>query len=158
MEVFLKFKTWINGPDFLSQPQSQWPGTIPMSAIQDDDQEVRNEVIANTIIVKSDECPTSKLLNYFSKWTSLKRAVAWILKFMEILQQRIEERKKPQIAPVTDKYVMPKGKLQSYNLNPAISGLSVEYLVQAEKAIVWFLQRQFFKEDITALVKGNVKN
>lgn len=90
VDFLLKFKIWINGPDFISQTQSQWPDTVTVSAIQYNDPEVRNEITVNTILVKPDECPTNKLLNYFSKWATLKTAVAWILKFMEILQQQVK--------------------------------------------------------------------
>lgn len=90
VDFLLKFKIWINGPYFISQTQSQWPDTVTVSAIQYNDPEVRNEITVNTILVKPDECPTNKLLNYFSKWATLKTAVAWILKFMEILQQQVK--------------------------------------------------------------------
>lgn len=64
-------------------------------------------------------------------------------------------KKQAKNPPITVKDVRPKDELQC--LNPVISGLSVENLIQAERAIVRFDQTQFFKDDITALAKGIVK-
>ena len=86
-DVFLQSKLWINGPCFLSKPQSQWPGAMQMDGFLDDDPEVKGEMSACAVVLKDSECPTSKFLNYFSKWTDLMRAVAWILKIKELLLQ-----------------------------------------------------------------------
>lgn len=42
---------------------------------------------------------TSKLLNYFSKWTELRRAMACILKFKKLLLQLREQLKNTFLGP-----------------------------------------------------------
>lgn len=58
-----------------------------------DDPEVKNTVTVNTVQVKDDSEPMSKLINYFSEWQKLKRAVSWILKLKGTMWQLKEERK-----------------------------------------------------------------
>lgn len=66
-EVFLRTSSWINGPCFLSKPQSHWPGTTEVDGVPDDDPEVKGEVTACAVVLGEKECPTDKLLAYFSK-------------------------------------------------------------------------------------------
>ncbi len=65
----------------LIKPPSQWPEAK---------KEVREKICYNGIGEK--ESPTIRLLNYFSDWSHLKRAVAWSHKFLEVLKWLSERR------------------------------------------------------------------
>ena len=147
VKAFLQCQTWLSGPQFL-RTLSQWQGTIENEkAIPDDDPEIKQEVSINATSVQSMEefCPTSRLLSYFSKWTDLKRAVAWILKIKETLQQQCDEKNKIN----SSLSVKPK-----VNKKETTRPLSVDDLEKAEQAIVNYVQNQHFSEEISLLTAG----
>ncbi len=100
-DVFLNSDAWITGPQFLSKPQSHWPGNenvLEMEGVPDDDPEVKDEIPVYAVVLDQKECSTSKLLNYFSQWTDLRRALAWILKLKALLLLQKEQRKNTALA------------------------------------------------------------
>lgn len=93
---FLSSGEWIKGPQFLFKCPSHWPGKVDvqdMEEVPGDDLEVKSEIPVYAIVMEQKECPTNKLLNDFSQWTDLRRAVAWILKLKEMLLLQREQRK-----------------------------------------------------------------
>ena len=64
-DVFLQSKLWINGPCFLSKPQSKWPGAIQRDGVLEDDPEVNGEISDYAVVLKDSEWPKSKLLSIF---------------------------------------------------------------------------------------------
>lgn len=158
--ALLQSKRWISGPDFLTQSESEWPSPVEdVGRVPDDDPEVRNNMAVYSTVVEGEKRPTSKLIEHFSKWNSLRRAVAWILKFKKMLQCLCQERKVAQKALcaqvdhnktqnlLEDHMKQFKDKLTSQNL-------SVDDMAQAEEAIVCFVQEQSFYEEMSALKKG----
>lgn len=141
---FLLCQAWFKGPKFL-YTDTQWPETTEsVDIIPEDDPEIKQEVSVHTTAVQSmtESCPTSKLLSYFSNWKDLKRAVAWILKIKDALKQKNDVKTKESMHPED---VKPKVE-KPY--------LSVDDLEKAEKAIISFVQRQYFSEEISDLAKG----
>ena len=97
-------------------------------AISDDDPEIN----AMSVQSMEESCPTSRLLSYFSKWTDLKRAVAWFLKIKDTLdQQQCDENK------ITNSNLSVKPKV---NKKGTTHQLSVDNLEKAEQAIVNYVQ------------------
>ncbi|KAJ8404510.1 hypothetical protein AAFF_G00337770 [Aldrovandia affinis] len=86
-------RTWIDGPSFLLNNECDWPEQ-PMQRKESlqNDPEVKNMATVNTIKVEEDKEPLNKLIDYYSEWHKLKRAVAWILKLKRTLQQLKDER------------------------------------------------------------------
>lgn len=88
IEAFLKSKKWFQGPEFLAKPDTEWPNALKdFPPIESNDPEVKKETIVNSLIVEA-KSPLSKLIEYYSNWNRLKRAVAWMLKFRALLQKR----------------------------------------------------------------------
>lgn len=90
----------------------------------------------------------------------LKRAVGWILKCKELLKQLHRERVKviamqqafkQQSDNAVEKY------MQQFKADLKAQRLNTEDMDNAEKAIICFMQRQSFQEEITSLRKGTVK-
>lgn len=145
-EVFLWPNTWINGPEFLVKPEAEWP-TYPTQdkGIPSDDPEVKHDPFVNSIVLVDN--PTVRFLTYFSEWNSLKKAVAWLLKVKETLQLLCKRKRDAGDA------VLPRHH-KHQNIKSS-QRLSVEDMLEAERAIISFVQRQHFKEEIFSLVKGN---
>lgn len=159
-DAFLESKTWIHGPEFLKRPQSEWPGhEKEPDMISLNDPEVRNVVSVYAVMLQPHESPSATLLNHFSNWMDLKRAVGWILKYKQLLKQLHQERLKAitthqsssQQADEVAKH------LQQFKARLKIPRLTVEDMANAEKAIISFVQRQSFPEEMAALEKGTVK-
>ena len=72
---------WFKGPDFLRQPEGQWPA----AEVQNDPPD---EVLSLAIDTREEDRATDKLLAYFSEWSDLTRAVAWFQRFFQYLKTR----------------------------------------------------------------------
>ncbi|KAJ8367139.1 hypothetical protein AAFF_G00330740 [Aldrovandia affinis] len=107
-------RTWIDGPSFLLNNECDWPEQ-PMQRKESlqNDPEVKNMATVNTIKVEEDKEPMNKLIDYYSEWHKLKRAVAWILKLKRTLQQLKDERKELSRTIIqAEKTLKSKGSLE----------------------------------------------
>ena len=113
VEALLNNERWIQGPDFLKQPEEEWPQRpTDMGKISSDDPEVKKtaEAFASEKSQQTEDY-TSKTFERFSSWTRLKRAVAWILRYKGMLRRQSQLRKenekinfqssKDEIVPLT---------------------------------------------------------
>ncbi len=140
VDAFLRSKLWFNGPDFLCTDKSQWTQVTKECLLLDPNGlEVKRVTQANAVTIM--ESPINKLIEHFSQWKDLKRAVAWLLKLKDVLKTKL--KRKDQI--VAECHVK-------------TNHLSVEDLARAEQAVVSHVQQQHFKTDIESLQeKGSVK-
>ena len=129
---------WINGPDFLWEPESRWP-VQPVAQMSDDDPEIKRESQALLSLTNTGTIFINQVLEYFSSWYRLKKFVAWILRYREKLKQS-SKRRKEGLALVQD-----SPEERSYD------PLSVDEINKAEKEILKFIQRQSFGEELSRL-------
>ncbi|KAJ8413974.1 hypothetical protein AAFF_G00065720 [Aldrovandia affinis] len=154
-------RTWIDGPSFLLNNECDWPEQ-PMQRKESlqNDPEVKNTATVNTIQVEEDKEPMNKLIDYYSEWHKLKRAVAWILKLKRTLQQLKDERKELSrtIIQAEKDPERQRSKLEhhmkKYKSTREKKPLTLDDLVAAESEIIKFSQRQQFNEELQALQKG----
>ncbi|XP_048042569.1 uncharacterized protein LOC125266160 [Megalobrama amblycephala] len=92
IEHFLKANRWIQGPDFLLDVPEKWPHSYIDRGLKDDP-EVKKDTVVVAAISKCSDSATHQLLNSFSDWRKLKTAVAWVLKFKEVLLKLKQHRK-----------------------------------------------------------------
>lgn len=146
VSAFLKSPTWIAGPNFLRKTECEWPARMGEASLHlHADPEVREEVLS--FAAQAEEvCPTTKLLTYFSSWTRLKRAVAWIMKLKEKLREKIKQN--AQCGNQTSV----KQEKKANN-----SPLTADDLLLAEEAIVRFVQKTHYSGELAALRSGGVK-
>ena len=124
---------WVKGPKFLWQPEKEWPAQpTRLGEIPKDDVEVKNQVdVCATAIVSPTAVSTvSKLLQHFSSWYRLKKAVAVFMRVKVILRDA-------------------NGK--SVKLNEDHSRLTVKELEDAELAIIRFTQFLSFEHELGTL-------
>ena len=112
---------WIDGPNFLLRTESEWPrepmmDTIPLP-------EVRKVLCAS---VKSN--PSAELINRYSSWRRLRRAVAYWLKFFKWIGSKKTEKVSSMVTAID--------------------------IVKAENQIVKFTQSLFFGEELVQLRRG----
>ena len=136
----LQQSTWMSGPKWL---ESEQQNTSPVSAVEvpEEDLEIKKEIskITTNLSKKSNqenqiksnqenqaEHPINQLINHFSEWYKIKKAVAWLLKVKTSLQNKKKLEKK----------------------------MSVEDLEQAEITIIKHIQEENFPEEIRRLKKG----
>lgn len=85
----------------------------------------------NSLIVE-EKSPTSKLMEYYSSWNRLRRAVGWMLKFRELLR---EHRQKRNILTQSDLLTKQSQNTQQTD-QKLTTGLMVDDLLKAEKSII----------------------
>ena len=121
LEEMLANKRWLEGPDFLWNSQDSWPTMIDVPALLDEDPEVRKESKIYLATVDNDCLQT--LLQRYSSWWRLKRAVVWLARYKQFLRMKVHQKK------VGD------------NVSKVKTGdLEVKELKQAEIDIVRFVQ------------------
>ncbi|KAJ8332985.1 hypothetical protein SKAU_G00418810 [Synaphobranchus kaupii] len=86
--------TWINGPSFLLDNECDWPKQpVQRKESLQDDPEVKNMVMVNTIKVENNLEPMNKLVNYYSDWHKLKSG--WTQQYLSVFKMfRIEDCRK----------------------------------------------------------------
>ncbi|KAJ8398398.1 hypothetical protein AAFF_G00426530 [Aldrovandia affinis] len=139
IEPFLSSTKWLRGPDFLSKEEAEWPkGPEDLGHIRSSDPEVKGNTITVNCLNTSNGA-TCKLLEYYSSWKKLQRAVAWWLKCKKLLLLRCQKTK----------VIVTRSKSKERQ-----QGLTVEDLDEAEKAILLHEQQRYFEPELTLLKKG----
>ena len=129
---------WVEGPKFLWKPAKEWPTQrTRLGEIPKDDVEVKDQVnvCATAIVSPTAVSAVSKLLQHFSSWYRLKKAVAVFMRGKVILKERSFQRA--------------NGK--SVRLNEDHSRLTVRELEDAELAIIRFTQFLNFEHELGTL-------
>jgi hypothetical protein len=128
---------WLKGPEFLYKDKSEWP-SVTTNRESEDGEEENTEVPVHAVRsaepkgeTRTPEDTVNYLIHYYSDWTKLRNSVAWWLRLKKLLQQRSNGS-----AP-----------------NHETKYLSTEEIQQAEEAIIGFVQRQSFPQEISALQK-----
>ena len=159
-QKLMSHQSWIQAPSFLQGPESQWPDRFHSAGVEEDDVEVRKTVTANLTHITEHANAVNKLFNYYSKWYKLKKAVAWMLKFKDLLRDLSMKRKDLQAAskdshtdPDTQKAAVTR-QMQAYKAKVEKGDLTVAHLQKAEAEIIRISQRQRFQEEISTLEKG----
>ena len=141
MDQLLKSTRWFRGPEFLWMEEREWPQqpTVLPNTLSNEDPEVKKSeatttepsIQAGIAVVKPEEVqdPVNVLLNYYSNWTKLKRAVGWWLRLRRVLQHKSRNQDAPEES----------------------NCLTVKELLNAEEAIIRHVQHQAFPEEIQAL-------
>ncbi|XP_050417733.2 uncharacterized protein LOC126831129 [Patella vulgata] len=127
---------WISGPDFLWKDELEWPSQPHEYVIQDTDPEVRIEKHSR-FVIKGDNSLLDQLVKRFSSWYKLKRCVAWILRYREILKARCQGNQAGRDVK----------KLQEP------SRLTVVELTAAETEILKLVHKTSFPEEYAVLSK-----
>ena len=141
-ENFLQCERWLKGPSFLWKEESEWPDVKIQKSSEylSTDPEVK---VATSIVREEKDNPggedsVDKLLNYFSSWHDLKKAVGWILRVRENLHQKASAKKQDKVDGTKT-----EGKITNH--------LSVEELQEAEKVIIKYVQQKAFPEEVKLL-------
>ena len=81
-------KFWLDGPQFLRQPEPTWPRLPPPPAPSDVlESEVRQ---VHAAVVQPS--PLDTLLDHYSSWFRIRRAVAWLTRAQQHLAKRVSLR------------------------------------------------------------------
>ena len=141
-DAMFKNNRWLSGPEFLWKDESHWPTNIVIPSVTSSDPEVRkpNLIYATTI----KEHPLDLLIQWYSSWWKLKRRVAWLLRFKELLMKRT--RKKDPSSCMTNER------------ESELKNLEVSELRKVEKIILCHVQWVAFSEVKTILAVEQSKS
>jgi len=94
VHVFLNNKTWTSCPAFLLLHKSKWPANLrEPEKLEVNDTEVKESIEVNSVQLKEEDDVLSCFIHYFSYWFRLKKVLAWILRFKNLLLSFSEKRK-----------------------------------------------------------------
>ena len=156
VKTFLKKAIWVSGPQFLLRPQEEWPQNPDcLEEISDKDSEVKSMTVNAAQITPDEVDATTRFITYFSSWTGLKKAAAWMLRLKGLLLERC--RRKKQASTVTAelrkdnilKRDLRSAQKDTRNEETQKYGLTVEELATAEMAIIGFCQRKRFADEMS---------
>lgn len=155
VEQFLNSKFWKEGPEFLQLEQDEWPQQPKdLSSSHQDDPEVKKKTFAINASVgdearnqndeereevhalagtpDDDKDPISRLIQHYSDWNHLLKAVAWLLRLKDLLKLR-----------------------KKANAENPTKLLTITDMKRAEEAILSYTQQKAFAEEIKVLKKQN---
>ena len=122
---------WFHGPEFLHSYKSEWKTKECQEELSADDPEVRVDRavvyahVVNAGDVKPDH-PLDQMLDHYSDWYRLKRAVAWLIRVKDALHHKVKKIK---------------------------TRLTVQEVKSAEVVLVKHVQGQFYKKEMECLKK-----
>lgn len=135
VEQMSKENRWITGPGFLRNNKEDWPtepNRIQLEDVPEDDPEVKGNQCYSQAASNPDADKIHKLINHYSSWNKLKRAVAWLLKF--------------------------KRWLMSKDKSSETRELEVEDFQVAEMLIIKYVQKKYFPEVINCLKDAKLED
>ena len=121
---------WIQGASFLWQNEISWLVKPRIDEIPDDDVELKKKVQSFAVNDEKHGSVISLMFLKFSDWMRLKRAIAWILRFKQWMQIKVQSAANPLVRT---------------------GHLTVEEIRQAEKCILWHVQRDAYEDEMKKL-------
>jgi hypothetical protein len=130
-------REWLHGPEFLNQPEENWPEPEENSTNKEesDTEQSRQSTEVYAAQIGELKTATDKLIEHYSDWIKLKKAVVWWLRFKQFLLKRSK-------------------KIGQDNLGKQRKAFTVEEMSNAEEAVIKYVQRQAFPKEISEL--GNI--
>ncbi|CAH2218476.1 jg24628 [Pararge aegeria aegeria] len=121
---------WLQGPDWLYQPPTEWPVSVFIQDHESQPPELKlsQNLFAKQVILDQPETKAEfceRLLNRFSSYTKLQRSIAWILRFRNRIHAPIQSR-----------------------------CLNTEELNAAQEALIRLVQESYFTDEIDRLSKN----
>lgn len=151
-DAFLKNNTWLSGPEYLLKPEQDWPVNPEYtSKFSPDDPEVRVSVTVNAVHSSEVSDATTRLISYSSSWTRLRKSVAWILRFKNLLLSLCQKKKQMSL---DEQQEPPVHWPEVLKVNEFGGLLTVDELKNAEMAIIKFCQKVQFSDEFDSLEDG----
>ena len=119
-------KSWMNGPAFLATHKDTWSVTRSITpTLPNIHPEIKPEAPTAMAVIATKE-PIDELINHYSSWHRLKRSVAWLKRFLKVLQKKAQ----------------PSDHLEA------------DEVACAEQCIIKHVQLSAFSADIKRLISG----
>ena len=83
-------RMWNHGPDFLLQNKHRWSFAVPMThEVSQDDPDIK-KVTSNmrVAVAAQNNHPIDQIINYHSDYYCLKKAVAWLVRWVQSMRRR----------------------------------------------------------------------
>ena len=100
-----KCSTWVNGPQFLWEPEYTWPIEKDVQMASDTDAEVKYSVKVNLV---SSSVNIINVFEKISSWKKIKRIMAVIMKYKETLLNLAKKRKAKTDGLIVDMNLLQK--------------------------------------------------
>ena len=134
-----KIKTWLNGPNFLREDEDKWP-EMPKGLKEMSDEQLEWRKAAQVYeAVTRESTELNRILEYYSSWSALQKAVAWFLRYLSFLRS----------------LRIPSNQVKN---DVKRGNLTVKEICAATDKIVRYVQRQNFPEEIEMLESAETKN
>ena len=132
----LENKCWLQGPDFLADPEECWPKR-PTGMVEnlENDLEVKGSMITLATQTKEEHLASiDDMFSRVSSWPKLKKVVAWMMRYKARLLAAVKGRQNGQNLKFND-----------------IQPITVEEYRLAEREIIKHVQRQSFPQEVATL-------
>ncbi|XP_076852605.1 uncharacterized protein LOC143506910 [Brachyhypopomus gauderio] len=156
----IKNDNWIHGPHFLYKDEREWPTRPDIHNTMDEDSELRRATLVSLVSTAKVAAMTT-LVEYYSDWHRLKKAVAWMLRLKDMLHYLVNKRKECKAVVALTESDKRKQDLkvqeemkrlrQSVEKKP----LSMQDLVDAEITLICHSQREMYPEELASLQGQN---
>lgn len=154
VNAFMKNEVWIAGPSFLCEPEREWPVKPDhQEELTAEDPEVKKGVLVNVITAEERTDAMQQVIQYFSSWIRLKKAVAWFTRLKQTLVTLWRKRK--ELKRLYNNEQQLNKDMLSYKKSLKHTYLTVDDLQKAEIAIISHCQNNHFQEEISALLRKN---
>ena len=139
-QALVERSRWIEGPAFLWKPEKEWPEQPPsFGDIPNQDPEVKKTVNAGLTTITESIPTVKRLIEHFSSWHRVKKAVAVFLRVKAILQKRR----------------LARSQKSSPSKDLGRSPITVQEMEEAEVVIQRFTQTLSFPNEIMSLNEAN---
>ena len=139
VDELLTNSRWKVGPPFLWQSEDKWPSYPGVEELSEEDPEVKKDAKVGGVLTDGDAIQVDQLLERFSSWHSLKKFVAWFLRYKTSLRKFCARDKEKPVIPAVKSSIEP---------------ISVPEIREAEQSIVKYVQEKHFKEEIESLKRN----
>ena len=139
VDELLTNSRWKVGPPFFCQSEDKWPSHPGVEELSEDDPEVKKDAKVGGLLTDCGAIQVDQLLERFSSWHSLKKFVAWFLRYKTSLRKFCVRDKEKSVIPA---------------VRSSIELISVPEMREAERSIVKYVQEKHFKEEIESLKRN----